>query len=88
MFFCFLDLGANIGMFTLAVAAMGRKAKAVDAAFKNHAYIRYRQMLQAMPISGRQMLQAMPISGRQMLQAMPISGRQKYQPCLYQVDKC
>ncbi len=39
-FVCFLDLGANIGMFTLAVAAMGRKVKAVDAAFKNHAYIR------------------------------------------------
>jgi 2-polyprenyl-3-methyl-5-hydroxy-6-metoxy-1,4-benzoquinol methylase len=40
-FFCiYLDLGANIGMFTLAVAAMGRKAKAVDATFKNLAFIR------------------------------------------------
>jgi hypothetical protein len=28
-------------MFTLAVAAMGRKVKAVDAGFVNHAYIRY-----------------------------------------------
>ena len=36
-----LDLGANIGMFTLAVAAMGRKVKAVDATFKNLAYIRW-----------------------------------------------
>jgi len=36
----FLDLGANIGMFTLSVAAMGRKVKAVDAGFANHAYMR------------------------------------------------
>ena len=28
-------------MFTLAVAAMGRKVKAVDAGFVNHAYMRY-----------------------------------------------
>jgi len=27
-------------MFTLAVAAMGRKVKAVDAGFVNHAYMR------------------------------------------------
>jgi len=32
-------------MFTLAVAAMGRKVKAVDAAFVNHAYIRYVHVL-------------------------------------------
>jgi hypothetical protein len=38
---CFCtDFGANIGMFTLAVAAMGRKVKAVDAGFVNHAYMR------------------------------------------------
>ena len=36
----FLDLGTNIGMYTLAVAAMGRKVKAVDAGFVNHAYMR------------------------------------------------
>ncbi len=36
----FLDLGSNIGMFTVAVAAMGRKVKAVDAGFENHAYTR------------------------------------------------
>jgi 2-polyprenyl-3-methyl-5-hydroxy-6-metoxy-1,4-benzoquinol methylase len=35
-----IDLGANVGMFTLAVAAMGRKVKAVDAGFVNHAYMR------------------------------------------------
>jgi 2-polyprenyl-3-methyl-5-hydroxy-6-metoxy-1,4-benzoquinol methylase len=35
-----LDLGSNIGMFTVAVAAMGRKVKAVDAGFENHAYTR------------------------------------------------
>jgi hypothetical protein len=28
-------------MFTVAVAAMGRKVKAVDAGFANHAYMRY-----------------------------------------------
>jgi hypothetical protein len=36
-----VDIGANIGMFTVAVAAMGRKVKAVDAGFANHAYMRY-----------------------------------------------
>jgi 2-polyprenyl-3-methyl-5-hydroxy-6-metoxy-1,4-benzoquinol methylase len=35
------DLGANIGAFTLAVAAMGRKVKAVDAGFENLSYMRY-----------------------------------------------
>ncbi len=28
-------------MFTLAVAAMGRKVKSVDAGYINHAYMRY-----------------------------------------------
>jgi hypothetical protein len=28
-------------MFTLSVAAMNRRVKAVDADFKNHAYIRF-----------------------------------------------
>jgi 2-polyprenyl-3-methyl-5-hydroxy-6-metoxy-1,4-benzoquinol methylase len=37
---CCIDLGANIGMFTLAIASIGRKVKAVDAGFTNHAYIR------------------------------------------------
>jgi len=37
------DLGANIGAFTLAVAAMGRKVKAVDAGFENLSYMRYIQ---------------------------------------------
>ncbi len=36
----FLDLGSHIGMFTVAVAAMGRKVKAVDPGFENHAYTR------------------------------------------------
>ncbi len=35
------DFGSNIGMFTLAVAAMGRKVKSVDAGYINHAYMRY-----------------------------------------------
>jgi hypothetical protein len=30
-----------LGMFTLSVAAMNRRVKAVDADFKNHAYIRF-----------------------------------------------
>jgi hypothetical protein len=37
----FSDLGANIGAFTLAVAAMDRKVKAVDAGFENLSYMRY-----------------------------------------------
>jgi hypothetical protein len=36
----FSDFGANLGMYTLAVAAMGRHVMAVDADFKNHAFIR------------------------------------------------
>ena len=35
-----LDLGANVGEFTLAVAAMGGKVIAVDAVLTNLAYIR------------------------------------------------
>jgi hypothetical protein len=37
-----LDFGANLGMYTLSVAAMKRRVKAVDADFKNHAYIRFK----------------------------------------------
>ena len=44
-YFACLDLGANIGMFTVVVASMGRKVKAVDAGFTNHAYIRYTHSL-------------------------------------------
>ena len=36
----FLDVGANIGMFTVVIAAMKRKVIAVDADSKNLAYIR------------------------------------------------
>ena len=36
----FLDVGANIGMFTVVIAAMKRKVIAVDADPKNLAYIR------------------------------------------------
>lgn len=36
----FLDIGANIGMYTVVVAAMNRKVIAVDADPKNLAYIR------------------------------------------------
>ena len=35
-----LDAGSNIGMYTLMVAAMGRKVIAVDAMADNLAYIR------------------------------------------------
>ena len=36
----FLDLGSNIGMYTVVIAAMMRKVIAVDADPKNLAYIR------------------------------------------------
>ena len=36
----FLDLGSNIGMYTLVIATMRRKVIAVDADPKNLAYIR------------------------------------------------
>lgn len=36
----FLDLGANIGMFTVVIAAMKRKVIAVDADSRNLAYIK------------------------------------------------
>ena len=36
----FIDIGANIGMYTLAVAALKRNVIAVDAAPFNLAYIR------------------------------------------------
>ena len=36
----FLDVGANIGMYTVMIAAMKRKVLAVDADSKNLAYIR------------------------------------------------
>ena len=36
----FLDVGANIGMFTVVIAAMKRKVIAVDVDPKNLAYIR------------------------------------------------
>ena len=36
----FLDVGANIGMYTVMIAAMKRKVIAVDADPKNLAYIR------------------------------------------------
>ena len=37
----FLDVGANIGMYTVMIAAMKRKVIAVDADPKNLAYIRH-----------------------------------------------
>ena len=36
----FLDIGANIGMYTLVIAAMRRQVLAVDADSRNLAYIR------------------------------------------------
>jgi len=36
-----LDIGANLGIYSLAVAAMGRKAVAVDAVAENLSYIRH-----------------------------------------------
>ena len=36
----FLDVGANIGMYTVVIAAMKRKVIAVDADPENLAYIR------------------------------------------------
>jgi len=36
-----LDLGSNLGIYSLAVAAMGRKAVAVDAVAQNLAYVRH-----------------------------------------------
>ena len=38
--FLFADLGSNIGMYTVVVAAMRRQVVAVDADPKNLAYIR------------------------------------------------
>ena len=35
----FADLGANIGMYTVTVANLGRKVVAVDAGLQNLAYI-------------------------------------------------
>ena len=35
----FADLGANIGMYTVTVANLGRKVVAVDASLQNLAYI-------------------------------------------------
>ena len=37
---CFLDVGSNIGMYTIVVAAMNRSVVAVDADPVNLAYIR------------------------------------------------
>ena len=39
-FFIFVDIGSNIGMFSLSVAAMNRSVVAVDADPVNLAYIR------------------------------------------------
>ena len=39
IYLSFADLGANIGMFSVTVANLGRKVVAVDASLQNLAYI-------------------------------------------------
>ena len=39
IYLSFADLGANIGMFSVTVANLGRKVVAVDASIQNLAYI-------------------------------------------------